>query len=138
MSAYYGQAAFIRQKRAFKGGGEIVNSISWKEPQPRRTFTIPQHFFTGEREPTFVFSRVCRRTLVVAVHLMPDNDEPAPRNHGSRYTNNPSRQCGIVSPRCNNRGRIIVNSKSRVTRPLASSNSCFLLLQRYPAIEFKI
>lgn len=32
MSAYYGQAAFIRQKRTFKGGDKIVNSISWKEP----------------------------------------------------------------------------------------------------------
>lgn len=47
MSAYYGQAAFIRQKRTFKGGGEIVNSISWKEPQLRHPFNIFQHFFTG-------------------------------------------------------------------------------------------
>lgn len=40
MSAYYGQAAFIRQKRTFKGGGEIVNSISWKEPELRHPFNI--------------------------------------------------------------------------------------------------
>lgn len=38
MSAYYGQAAFIRQKRAFKGGGKIVNSISCKEPRSLPSF----------------------------------------------------------------------------------------------------
>lgn len=77
MSAYYGQAAFIRQKRAFKGGGEIVNSISWKEPRPRRhPFTIFPHFFTASfRELTLYFrAGVATR---VAAHLLPDNDEPA-------------------------------------------------------------
>lgn len=76
MSAYYGQAAFIRQKRAFKGGGEIVNSISWKEPRPRYPFTIFPHFFTvGFRELTLYFrAGVANR---VVVHLLPDDDEPA-------------------------------------------------------------
>lgn len=76
MSAYYGQAAFIRQKRAFKGGDKIVNSISWKKPRSRYPFTIFPHFFTvGFRELTLYFrAGVANR---VAVHLLPDDNEPA-------------------------------------------------------------
>lgn len=83
MSAYYGQAAFIRQKRAFKGGDKIVNSISWKKPRPRYPFTIFPHFFTvGFRELTLYFrAGVANR---VAVHLLPDDNEPGDGRGGER------------------------------------------------------
>lgn len=77
MSAYYGQAAFIRQKRTFKGGDEIVNSISWKEPYNP---AIPSPFSSifspgGFCEPTLYFHMSV--TILVVMHLLPGNDELA-------------------------------------------------------------
>lgn len=87
MSAYYGQAAFIRQKRTFKGGDEIVNSIFWKEPYNPAIPSPFSNIFSpgGFCESTLYFHMSV--TTLVAMHLLLGNDELVSGSYENRHTN---------------------------------------------------